>query len=456
MRTLLVPCLLIIALNLHAADDWPPALKGEKNGTVTLTTDQFLQVPENVAAAVKKEGAAPFTVAKTPPMVKLAYHRDLGPDAMTRRLWSTWGDIGVAKDGRVYVGLGDHADDVGGNARCFIYQWDPKTAELKRVVDMNEVIPPANGQPAWSKVHAKIDEGNDGGIYFCCTLNDGNRAKLPTYKWNDTLPGAQIYRYDPATGKTAVFANLPAKRCTATSLFDPVRNVWWCNLEAGEGNALWGIDMATKKPVFQAEDGSMGFNRNFALAKDGSIYFNGKDCIEHFDPVKKTITPMKSSFGKSPGMRASTRETKDGWIYGTTHSTNQLFRYRPTDDKLELLGPVWLSGSYTAVIELSPDEKYLYYLPGSHGGAFKDGTPVIQYDIAAGKQKVLAFLAPAFDKEHDYVPAGTYGLKISPDGGSLYVNFNGHPGDKNRPKNMKPIGFGLTSFAQIDIPKSER
>jgi hypothetical protein len=36
------------------------------------------------------------------------------------------------------------------------------------------------------------------------------------------------------------------------------------------------------------------------------------------------------------------------------------------------------------------------------------------------------------------------------------VNFNGHPADAIRPEKMKPIGFGLTAFAVIHIPTSER
>src|SRR5262249_40878728 len=161
------------------------------------------------------------------------------------------------------------------------------------------------------------------------------------------------------------------------------------------------------------------FNRNFALARDGSVYFNGKEAIGRYDPVKKGIAPTRSSFANSPGMRSSTRESKDGCIYGTTQGSGQLFRYRPAQDKLDLLGPAWLTGDYVTVIELSPDERFLYYLPGAHGGAFRAGTPVVQYEIATGKRKVLAFLAEAFEKEYDYVPAGTYGMKVSADGGTL-------------------------------------
>jgi hypothetical protein len=47
-------------------------------------------------------------------------------------------------------------------------------------------------------------------------------------------------------------------------------------------------------------------------------------------------------------------------------------------------------------------------------------------------------------------------VKLSADGGVLVVNFNGHAADAIRPQHMKPNGFGLTAFAAIHIPASER
>ncbi len=436
-------------------NSWPPELRGAKNGTVTLRSEKFLNVPESVVAARAKEGAAEFVLAKTAPTVDLAFHQDLGPDAVSRRLWSSWGDICLARDGSVYCGIGDHGNDVGGDARCFIYCWDPKQKTLTQVVDVNSIVPREPGQPAWSKIHAKIDEGPGGVILFCGTLNDGNRAKLPTYKWSDALPGAQIYQYDPKTSKASVFANLPPKRCTATSLVDQQRNIWWCNLEAGEGNALWGLDLATKQSVFQGADGSLGFNRNFALLADGSILFNGESSLAVYEAHTKQLVPKKSSFEKSHGMRASTIESKEGFVFGITHQTNQLFRYHVGRDELEMLGPNWLAGMYTAVCVLSPDQRFVYYLPGAHGQAFKEGTPVIQYEIATRRQKVLAFLADTLEQECGYVPGGTYGIKLSADGHTLFANLNGHAPDGTRPASMKTKGFGLCAFAAIHIPDAE-
>jgi hypothetical protein len=458
LRTALLWTIVSIScLSAPAAERaWPPELPGAKEGTVTLGGAQFLAVPQSVQSLRGEEGVATFEVAKTPPKVHFAYHDRLGANAVARRLWSSWGDICVATDGSVYCAIGDHGDDAGGDARCFVYRWDTQRKRLEQIVDMHKLVPPRPGQPAWSKVHAKIDEGPDGKIYFSCTLNDGNRASKPNYNWNDNLPGGQIYRYDPQTGRAEVFANLPPKRCTATSLLDRQRNIWWCNLEAGEGNALWGLDLSTRQPVFQAPDGSMGFNRSFALARDGSLYFNGEAAIWRLDPKAGKLTPTRSQFAGSPGMRSASHESQQGYLYGTTQATNQLFRYAPAKDELVMLGPTWLKGEYTTVMLLSPDERFLYYLPGSHGGAFKSGTPVIQYEIASGRRKVLAFLAAACEEQIGYVPAGTYGAKLSADGVTLYVNFNGHASDRWRPENMKPNGFGLCGFAAIELPAEER
>jgi len=324
-------------------------------------------------------------------------------------------------------------------------------------VDMNRVVPPQAGQPAWSKVHAKIDEGRDGKIYFSCTLNDGNRCVQPAYRWNERLPGGQIYAYDPKTGATTVAANLGTPpRCTATSLVDRDRDLWWCNLEGGP-NTLWGYDLRRRRVVYQAPAGSIHFNRNFALGRDGSIYFNGDGgSLWKCDGRTHALTRTRHAFANSPGMRSSTLESRDGAIFGTTHQAGQLFRYRPARDELDILGPAWLRGDYVTVCVLSPDERFVYYLPGAHGQATRSGTPVIQYEIASGRRKVIVFLARAFEEAHDYVPAGTYGVKISADGGTLYVNFNGHAADRIRPRAMRPNGFGLTGFAAIHIPRMER
>jgi hypothetical protein len=249
-----------------------------KDGTVTLKTDRFLDVPEAVVAAAKKEGAAPFTVAKTAPAVDFAYHRDLGPDAAKRRLWSSWGDVCLASDGRVYVGIGDHGDDVGGDARCFLYRWDPPRKVLERVVDMNAVVPTQKGRAR--VVEGSREDRRGPRRRHSVQLHAQRRQpRRPTRVQVDGPPPGRaalpVRPEDRQKRRSSPTSRRSAARPPRSSTASGKSGV--CNLEAGTGNALWGFDLRTKKPVFQADDGSMGFNRNFALARDGSVVFNGKD-----------------------------------------------------------------------------------------------------------------------------------------------------------------------------------
>ena len=67
----------------------------------------------------------------------------------------------AASDGKVYVGLNQHAK--GGT----VAMYDPKTDTMKNLGDMNRITGQTN---LWiepqSKVHSQICEGLDGKIYF--------------------------------------------------------------------------------------------------------------------------------------------------------------------------------------------------------------------------------------------------------------------------------------------------
>lgn len=452
---------------LHAQDaptpdnqTWPPQLQGAVNGSVTVTSPDFLKIPDSVKEGLAKEGAMQFVMAKTAPAVDLAYHHSLPDLALNGTGWSAWGDIGVADDGRVYVGTGNHGDNhklpQNGGGSAYVYQWNPATKTLKLVTDLNKVAGVQEGDPTWSKVHAGIHEGPDGKIYFSGTLNDGGQSF--NTKWSARVPGGQLFAYDPKTDETKIVATFPGE-VTPTTLLDRERNVWYANMEGktqARDIAFTAVDLTTGKVIYQSPHDAVTASRNFALARDGSVYFNGKDGIWKYNPNTKTIAKTNSAFPDKMSMRSSTGESKAGYIYGTLMSPGKFFRYAPAQDKLEVLGPDFLLGDYTTATVLSPDEKYVYYLPGAHGGAADIGTPVVQYDIATGQRKVLAFLREGMEKTTGYSPAGTYGVKISPDGSTLYVGFNGNVVDDTiRPK-QHAKGFGLTALAAINIPASER
>ena len=389
---------LLIWAHAAAADQakWPPQLPGaNEQGTATVTTRDFLKVPASVEQLTREPKAMPFVVAKAAPTVDLAYHGDLPYPGANGTGWTSWGDICVAGDGRVYVGVGDHGQDSGGpDAWCFIYRWDPTSKVLEKVVNVNQVVGYQKGDPRWTKVHARIVEGKDNNIYFTCTLNDGGRAA--TYKWTKNVPGGQIFRFDPATGRTRIIGHYD-EQVTPTTLIDRDRMIFWANLEPT--GTVVGYDLVKRRIAHRGEPGQVGLNRNIALANSGDLYFMGKDgAIWKYDVRLDKAVPTKSRFSGG-GMRSSTRESSDGWIYGTTYGFGdpgeQLFRYSPKKDKLELLGRNFLMGYYITVAVLSPDEKYVYFLPGAHGRAVGSGTPVVQYTVKTGRRKVIAFLKEA-------------------------------------------------------------
>ena len=73
-------------------DSWPPEPMRTGGSARQLTGEGFLVVPKAVREQAGEEGVAPFVVAETPPVVRVAFHEDLGPDAARRRSRSAcWG-----------------------------------------------------------------------------------------------------------------------------------------------------------------------------------------------------------------------------------------------------------------------------------------------------------------------------------------------------------------------------
>lgn len=471
---------------------WPPVLPtANEKGIAALSTSDLLKMPAEVQHILDSATNINLSVASTVPAIELVYHNDLPNAALNGVGWSSWGDICLASDGKVYSGTGNHGNIDKGEA--YVYSWDPSSKEIRKIADLNKVTGAGVEEIHFSKVHAPIFEGRDKKIYFTGTLDDGDKGGSDPIlgKWNTNISGGKLFQYDPIAGKTIIYADFPPARVTATSIYDISRNVLYCELEGDpKGVSFGAFDMDKKEWIFQTEAGVVSHHRNLMLDKKGNVYFNGvqdtlsvseykahrekqkgkttsmlpADQIDRirklplteiwkYDPLTRTVSPTRShTLG---GFRASTHESKSGFIYGTTMA-GELFRYSPSADEFTLLGSNFLDkGEYITVCVLSPDEKYMYYLPGAHGSAGFSGTPVIQYNIASGKQKALAFLSEPMSKVFKYSPGGTYGVKISEDGTTLYIGLNGSVAGSAKPKEHER-GFGLTSFAIIHIPAEER
>ena len=104
--------------------------------------------------------------------------------------------------------------------------------------------------------------------------------------------------------------------------------------------------------------------------------------------------------------------------------------------------------SYITALKIDPTGRYLYYIPGAHGGADKDGTPVVQYDTKNKTKKVIAFLHPFYKDKYGVAVVGTYSYALSPKGDDLYVTWNA-----NRSASK---AWDTCALTVIRIPESER
>ena len=105
------------------------------------------------------------------------------------------------------------------------------------------------------------------------------------------------------------------------------------------------------------------------------------------------------------------------------------------------------SQAYVASIDADPTGRYLYYVPGAHGGSERDGTAVVQFDVKTGRKKVIAFLEPFYTKRYGFTLKGTYATAIDPAGDKLYVTWNVSRGGR---------AWDCCGMTVIHIPESER
>lgn len=413
--------------------------------TICLAESLTLEGP-----ALLKGPELKASVAKTPPKVRVTIMDDL-PEGPEGTLWSSWGDGCIAPNGKYYTSVGNHLDRVGGkgDGQSRVYELDPTVGELKLVVNVRDVCP--DPTVAAGKIHARLEPAADGWIYFATYW-----GKIPTdAEWAGGFKGSGMFRYNPATAK-AEFLGVPVpKQGLPTSVGDGKKLMYLYAVK--QGNLVL-YDMAEHEVKFVGGAELQAGDRNIMLDAEGNAYFGTKEGkIARFDRQSGTIVPTKASLPagktdkeKGDVLRASSAISGKGILYGMTHS-GQMFAFDPKNESTELLGAN--VGAYTAAIAISPDDKYLYYAPGAHGSGSKLGTPVIQYDIAAKSHKVLAYLNPLLRERAKYNIGGTYNLKLSPDGSTLYVTFNGAALETTTKKEET---FGKPCVVVLSIPKEER
>jgi hypothetical protein len=415
------------------APSFPPALP---NGieVATDTTKQFLKAPTTLNADV--------AVAKTPPTIDFAFFPG---QTYAGKPWSAWGD-GLAHNGKYYAAIGDHL--APGNA--FVFEYDPAAKRFRQLVNVRELLKLPEGHYTPGKIHSRIDVGDDGWLYFS-THRGSTRVTTDEFHYK----GDWIIRTHPQLNKTEIVAAGPVpKHCIPCSVLDPKRLIFYGGTAPAtsdaEGIQLFAYDVRNRKLLYSGADGPA---RYMAFAKStGRIYYNppkSEDVLMRFDPDAGKPARIPGRIG----IRAATQETPQRIIYtvsdGQGSGEAMIGALNTRTEKTETLGPAAVgTQNYITSIDADPTGRFLYYIPGAHGGSERDGCPVVQFDTKTRRKKVIAFLHPFYAEKFGCTLKGTFSSAVDPSGDKLYITWNNSRGAAK--------AWDSCVLTVIHIPKSER
>lgn len=415
---------------------YPPTIPGGKE-FVTDTSPDFLKPHAPLLPGV--------TIAKTPPTVDFAYFP--GQDHRGNP-WSNWGDSLFA-NGKYYASIGDHLAPSGS---AFIYEFDPATKQFRQLLDVKKLLGLPAGRYTPGKIHTQLALARDGWIY-CGTHRGGTRAT----DGDKDYKGDWLIRVHPVTAKAEIIAEGPVPgHCIPTGLTDPQRLIFYGGTEpetrAGEKSVtFFAYDLAARKMIWSGFGGparAMMFSQT-----TGRIWFNvdtlhGTDLVR-FDPAHPgKPTPVPGTIG----LRAASDETPQGIIYTVPHplkgTESQLYAFHTKTERIEPLGPAAIgTNQYITTLDADATGRFLYYVPGAHGGSEQDGSAVVQFDTKTKTRKVIAFLHPFYEQKYGVMPRGTYSVALDAKGETLYITWNCSRGTKV---------WDSCALTVIHIPASER
>ena len=385
-------------------------------------------------------------VARTPPRVEFAFF----PGQTYRgNPWSNWAD-GTAASGKYYTAIGDHLAPAG---NAWIYEVDALAHTFRPLLELRKLLDLPEGHYTPGKIHTRVELGRDGWLY-AATHRGSTTATREAYHYR----GDWIVRCDPRTGAAEVVAHAPvAGHCIPCGRLDPQRLVFYGGTTPGssrgeEGGWFFAYDCAQRRLLYAGPGGPA--RALIVASTTGRAYFvpgSGTGPLHRFDPAQ--ARPPEPLAGPPIGVRAATEETPQGVVY--TVSSGQgagavamLAAFDVRRESVQTLGPAAVaSQQYIAALAADPTGRYVYYVPGAHGGSDQDGSPVVQFDVPSRTAKVLAFLHPVCQRQLGIVPRGSYGLACDPTGQRLYVTWNVSRGGR---------AWDVCGVSVLHIPPEER
>ncbi len=408
---------------------YPPTLPDGKT-VVTERSPVFLKPGPNLRDGVE--------IARTTPTVDFAFYPEQNYPGNP---WSHRSD-GIVVGDKYYSSSNDHLAPRG---TAHLWEFDAVAKQFRLLCDTTKFLESINAFPATmnyrpGEMQSRIDLGSDGWLYYATDRGS------PTVT-NDAhgYLGEWVLRTHPRTREAEVVSTFPvAKHTLPASVLDPQRMLYYGGTAPGKDSPnqkvqFFVLDVKARKVRLVADDGP---TRTLIFSSStGRVFWEGK----MYDPDTNTISPANV-----PHVRSATRETPQGIVYGTSETRADLWAFNVRTGELKQLGNAAVAKQeYIASIEVDPSGRYLYYVPGAHGGAVGDGTPVVQFDLRTGKRKVLAFLHDLFWDKYGYALDGSFGSALDERGERLFISWDGF-------RRGQPRGTESAAITVLHIPEEER
>ncbi len=382
-------------------------------------------------------------------------------------IYGGWGDVTRDSKGRFYFSIGNHMSYNGGNADIFRY--DPATKTQEVVLRTKDVCAWGPGGFADGKLHGDLVVAPNGEMWALSYF-----GPIPTQKDFDSgYRGGHLIHFNTVTGEAQDMGVPLEGEGWPYHYWDWKRGMLFGvghfgNILVYDTNARKvhyagappnHIDWADRACLIDPETGIVYSSDARELAEDRDPAKRDRPChllsyrranndFRRLDP----IVPRNPFLGHYSALRAYTKRRDPNGAFWCNDNLGTMFRFLPSEQKVELVGTNWgKAGKYMTNICLSPDGRYLYYVPGADTRAWTYGLPVVQYDIQRNRKKVLAFLYDFYVDKYGYGAGGTYGFDLDAKGESIFFHANGRftaPG--------KGTTYGRPSIFHVHIPAAER
>lgn len=438
-----------------------PAMKADRS-------ERFLSVPEDYP------DIRDFTTAAEPPEIEFAVvqgtepwylpvDRQIHVSPLTASggfaMWSGFGAVRRGPDRCYYYSIGNHLY-YGGSAA--IMKYDPVSKRQSVCFDLKDALDWTPEHWTDGKIHGSPEMDDDGNMVV--TSFSGPRP-LASDLDRIEYRGGHVVRYN-------IFSN------TVEDLGVPLSGDTWCySAYSGRHGLLFAVGQAKHMVMaFDTKENRLiygGFpppeitwwmrcvliDPDTGFVYSSNVKNRGTEMpVVRWNRRNNTFTnlsvqsPVNPATGKREPIRAHSAAKNPDGSYWCFDEFGFIFKFFPEQERVEPHAINWgREGKYTANFAVSPKGRYLYYLPGSHNKMHEYGTPVVQYDTALGRKKVLAFLNPFYLETYGYSPYGAYGIEIDEAGESLFFFTNGQFSTRELGS-----GYGRPALFHLHIPASER